>query len=81
MLFLDGTVGNLGYIFSVSTYHGAFSMQVDGHPRKRDMPKRTWMELVRLDLKKCNLLEELTIDRLEWRRGIYVADPIQLGQD
>ena len=32
-----------------------FSMQVDGPLRKRDGPKSTWMEVVRIDMKKCNL--------------------------
>ena len=30
-------------------------------------PKRTWIEVVRVDIKKCNLFEDLVHDRLEWR--------------
>ena len=38
------------------------------------------MEVVKLDLKKCNLCKDLARDRLEWRNRIHVADPTQLGQ-
>ena len=51
-----------------------FSMQADGPPKK-GRPKRIWMEVVRIDLQKCNLFEDLAHDRLEWRNKIHVADP------
>ena len=35
-----------------------FSMQVDGQPRKRFRLKGTWMEVVMIDLKKCNPSED-----------------------
>lgn len=51
-------------------------MQVDCLSSIRDWLKRTWMEVVRLDLKKCNLFENLAQDRLEWRdRNSYIVDP------
>ena len=40
-----------------------FFMQVDGPPRKRGRRKGTWMEVVRIDMKKCNLSEDLAEDR------------------
>ena len=43
-----------------------FSIQVEGPLRRRVWPKRTWMEIVTIDLKKCNLSEDLAQDRLEW---------------
>ena len=43
-----------------------FSLQVNGPSRERVRLKRTSMEVVRLDLKKCNLSEDLAKDRLEW---------------
>ena len=36
------------------------AIQVDGVPRGRDGPKRPWMEVVKIDLKKYNLYEDLT---------------------
>ena len=38
------------------------------------------MELVSIDLKKCNFFEDLAQDILECRNRIYVADPTWLGQ-
>ena len=35
----------------------------------------TWMDVVKIDLKKYNLLEDLAHDRLEWRNRVHVADP------
>ena len=40
---------------------------------------RTWMEVIRIDLKKCNLSKDLAQDRLEWRNKIHVADPNIVG--
>ena len=45
----------------------SLAMQVDGLPRGRGKSKRTWMEVVKMDPKKCNLFEYLVKDRLEWR--------------
>ena len=39
-----------------------FLIQVDGPPRKRGSLKRQWMDVVRIDMKKCNLYEDLTQD-------------------
>lgn len=33
------------------------------------------MEVLWLDLKKCNLYEDLAQDRLEWRNKIHGANP------
>ena len=48
-------------------------MQVDGPLRGRGRLKRTWIEVVKVDLKKCNLSEGLAQDRSEWRNKIHVA--------
>lgn len=37
------------------------------------------MDVVRIDLKKSNLPEDLALDRLEWRNNIHVADPNIVG--
>ena len=54
-------------------------MKVDGPPRERGRPKRTWMEVVKIDMKKCNLSEDLAQDRSKWRNIIRVADPNIVG--
>ena len=52
----------------------SFAMQV-GPPRGRDRSKKTLMDVVKIDLKNCNLFEDLVYDRSEWRNIIHVADP------
>ena len=54
-------------------------MQVNGPPRRWRGPKRMWMEVVTIDLKKCNLSRELAPDRLEWRNRIHIANPNIVG--
>ena len=53
----------------------SLAMKVDGPPRGRSRSKGTWMEVVKIDMKKCNLSEDLAQDRSEWRNKICVADP------
>ena len=55
-------------------------MQVDGPSRKKGKPKSRLMEVVTINMNKCNLLEDLAQDRSEWRNKIHVATPTQLGQ-
>lgn len=50
---------------------------VDGPLRKRVRMKRTWIKVVGIDLKKCNLFADLAQDRLEWQNRI--ADPNIVG--
>lgn len=50
-------------------------MHVDDRSMKRDRPKKTWMEVVRIDLTKCNILEDLAQDRSECKNRIHAADP------
>ena len=40
-------------------------IKVDGPPRGRSGPKRMWMEVVRIDIKKYDLSEDLAQDRSE----------------
>ena len=37
------------------------------------------MNVVKIDMKKCNLSKDLIQDRLEGRNRIHVADPIIVG--
>ena len=57
----------------------SLAMKVNSPPRGRGRPKRSWMDVVKIDIKKCNLFEDLTQDRTEWRNKICVADPNILG--
>ena len=43
----------------------SLAMKVDGLPRGRGRPKRTWMEVVKMDMRKFNLFENLAKDRSE----------------
>ena len=43
----------------------SLAMIVDGLPRERSKLKRMWMEVVKIDIKKCNLSKILTQDRSE----------------
>ena len=47
--------------------------------KKTEWAKRTWMEVVKINLKKYNLSEDLAEDRLEWRNKLYVTDPNIVG--
>lgn len=51
----------------------SLSSQVDGLPRKRGRPKRTLMEVSRLDPKRCKLSEDLGCNRVEWRNEIKIG--------
>jgi hypothetical protein len=43
--------------------------------RKRGRPKTTWLGLVKKDLNLCNLTEDLSMNRITWKKRIHVADP------
>ena len=51
----------------------SLSMQVDSRTKERGRPKRKWMEVVKIDLKNCNLYKNLTQNKLEWRNKTYIA--------
>ena len=57
----------------------SLAIQVEGPLRERDRPKRAWMNVVKIDLKMCNLSEDLARDRLEWKAIIHVADTNIVG--
>ena len=37
----------------------SLAMLVDGPPRERSRPKKTWMDVVKIDMKMCNLSKYL----------------------
>ena len=43
--------------------------------QKRDRPKSTWIKVVKLDMKRRNLSEDLAQDRSKWKNIIHVDDP------
>ena len=45
----------------------SLAMQVDGPPRGRGRRKRTWIEVFKIDLKKCNLFVDLAKDRSKFK--------------
>lgn len=51
-----------------------FSMLVDSSSKKMGRPKKTLMEVARVDMEKCNISNYLSQDRLEWRNIIHVVD-------
>ena len=40
----------------------------------RGRPKLTWVEAIKGDLKGCNILKELALDRSAWKTAIHVAE-------
>ena len=67
--------GHIQYRPATAPVRKSLTMKVDGPPRGRDRLKRTWMEVVKIDMKKCNLSENLAQDTSEWRNKIHVAEP------
>ena len=57
----------------------SLAILVDGPPRENGRPNMTWVDVKKIDLKKCNLYEDLAYDRSEWRNKIHVADPNIVG--
>ena len=55
------------------------SMKVDGPPRGRARLKRMWMGAITIDLKNCNLSEDLVQDRPKSKNKIHMADPNVVG--
>ena len=47
----------------------SYPMQVDGPPRGRGRPKRTWMEVVTIYRKKCNQFAYLAQEKQNSRSG------------
>ena len=50
------------------------TMEVPGK-RRRGMPKRRWLDSIRIDLSERELTEEDAQDREKWRRLIRRIDP------
>ena len=44
----------------------SFAMKLDGPPKGRGRPNKTWMKVVKMDMKKCNLSKNSAQDRSEY---------------
>ena len=54
------------------SFNGVFMLvDIEGN---RGRLQRTWIEVVRIDLQKLNLFNDLAQDRLEWHNRIHVTD-------
>ena len=42
----------------------------------RGRPKRTWMDMIKNDMKLLELEESMVVDRNDWRRRIHVLDRV-----
>ena len=49
-------------------------------PKMRKGYAKDDVEVVKIDMKKCNLSEDQAQDRLEWRNRIRVANPNIVGK-
>ena len=57
----------------------SLGMQIDDPLRGNGGPKRTLMDVIKMDVMKSNLFEDLARDRSEWRNKIHVAEPSMVG--
>src|SRR5260221_11817755 len=52
---------------------GCTVLEVEGL-KPRGIPKKTWMEVVKRDMKEMGLRREDVLDRVEWRRRLKGGD-------
>ena len=52
------------------------TVTVDGNVKGRGRPRLTWTSVVNRDMSLLNLTNEMSLDRVEWRRRIHAADSI-----
>ncbi len=54
-------------------------IRLDDRKKKRGRPKLTLRRVVQYNLEALHISEDLTQNRLEWRKRIHIADPKVLG--
>ncbi len=54
-------------------------IRLEDRKKRRGRPKLTWMRVVQHDLEVLHISEDLTQNRLEWRKRIHITDPKFLG--
>lgn len=52
--------------------------RLDVHQRV-ERPKKTWIEIVRNDIKTLNLTDKITLEQTEQKRKIHIASSTQLA--
>lgn len=50
-------------------------MHVKDIKKTKGRPKTTWVETVRKYVSAYDLAEDVTLDKMEWPKGICVTDP------
>ena len=58
-----------------NNYVGNRVMRMNTGRRKREKPKRRWMDCVEEDMRAANVSGEDAEDRCKWRRKICTGDP------
>src|SRR5260221_3387318 len=58
---------------------GCTVLEVEG-PKPRGRPKKTWMEVVKRDMKEMGLRREDAQDSVEWRRRLKGGGPANPGE-
>lgn len=53
----------------------SYVMQIEGSKRTKGRPNRTWVTVVRKDLRAYDLKEDMPLDRVESQSMIRIADP------
>ena len=53
-------------------------IQVKGTKRGRGRQKITLVEVIKKDMSIRELIENMTSDRIEWRKRIHVTDPMNI---
>lgn len=64
---------------TITSVMKTFFMYVDGPIRIQGRPKKTWMEVARIDLKMCNVSEDLAQNIPDWRSRIHVINLNMVG--
>ena len=50
-------------------------VSIDGNTRGRGRPKLTWWGIIKKDMMSRGLNEDLSLEKMEWKNRIHVADP------
>ena len=54
--------GHIQHMPTMTPLRKVFIGKVNSLPRRIDRPNKTWMKVVKIDMKKCKLFEDLTLE-------------------
>ena len=60
--------GHVAMNYGYDWVKGCTVLEVEG-PKRKGRPTKTWMEVVKRDMKEMGLRWEDALDRVEWRKG------------